>query len=475
MYNGLKEMQEKKIKFDRKYSELFLIVRLMQDATFANTIAPEFDKRWIKSKLNLLATRLVLAFQTKYKRNMSVPELGMILKGVLNKDNTISESECTNLVDNISKLIPTIQDDVLIDATNEFVRRQASWCAIIDNVNDIEENPDATIDKCLERLNKVQQLTLENIEAGFDYFNEEEFNEHYDAITNPEKKLATLWPGVDDVTHGGFYKEGKCLALVAAQAGLGKSVCLSNLAVNFLKQEKCVVVISLEMSENVYAQRFDAHLSNLDINSLMENGDTLKARLNVFKKMHPNARLIIKEFPPHSISSLNIDQYLKTLIEVKGIKPDVLIVDYLNLVRANRADKSDNLYVEGMAASEELRALSYKYEIPVISAVQVNTAGMNNTEVGMQHVSNSRGIVMTCDYLQVMVQSEEDQNNGVLRAKIVKNRFGGQVGRKIPFKLDPNTLVLTDLDQVDVSKEHVSDNTTSKVYEDEVQDLFDVD
>lgn len=463
--------KEEKIKFDRGFSELYFIVRLMQDASFTATILPEFDKRWLQSKINLVASKLIMAFQSKYKRAMTVPELNLILKSYAKNDSTFLESDYTHLIDSISEAIPIIKDDVLVDVTNEFVRRQASWCAIIDNVNDIEQNPDATLDKCLDRLNRVQQLTLENVEAGFDYFNDEEFEKHYDAITNPDKKISTGWPGIDEVTHGGFYKEGRCLCLVAAQAGLGKSLCLSNLAVNFLKQEKTVVVISLEMSENVYAQRFDAHISNLDINDLMNNGDTLKARLKSFHNLYPSARLIIKEFPPHSVSSLNIDRYLKTLVEVKGIKPDVLIVDYLNLVKANHVNTSDSLYLEGMAASEELRALSYKYEIPVISAVQINTAGMNNDEVGMQHVSNSKAIVMTCDYLHILTQSEEDQKNGVLRAKIVKNRLGGEVGRRIPFKVDPKTLVMTDLCQSDTSNVR-SDNDSPNIHEDEFADML---
>lgn len=43
-------------------------------------------------------------------------------------------------------------------------------------------------------------------------------------------------------------KDGKMLAIFMGQAGLGKSVFLSNIAVNFLKQNLSVVVISLEMS-----------------------------------------------------------------------------------------------------------------------------------------------------------------------------------------------------------------------------------
>ena len=54
---------------------------------------------------------------------------------------------------------------------------------------------------------------------------------------------------------------------------------LSNLAVNFLKQNLSVVVISLEMSENVYASRFDAHISNSDINKLKDNEETALTRI----------------------------------------------------------------------------------------------------------------------------------------------------------------------------------------------------
>lgn len=66
-------------------------------------------------------------------------------------------------------------------------------------------------------------------------------------------KIATKWDSVDQYTNGGFLKDGRMIALIMAQAGLGKSVFLSNLAVSFLKQNLSVVVISLEMSQDVYA------------------------------------------------------------------------------------------------------------------------------------------------------------------------------------------------------------------------------
>lgn len=46
---------------------------------------------------------------------------------------------------------------------------------------------------------------------------------------------------------------------------------------------------------------------------------------------------------------------------------DVVIIDYLNLVLPNH--KTDSMYKDGLAVSEELRALSYQFGCPFVSAV----------------------------------------------------------------------------------------------------------
>lgn len=80
-----------------------------------------------------------------------------------------------------------------------------------------------------------------------------------------------------------------------------------------------------------------------------------------------------------------------------GHKFDVVIVDYLNLVLPNRSQ--DSMYKDGLSVSEELRSLSYKFEVPVISAVQSNSEGMNSDAIDMQNISESRGIAHTADFI----------------------------------------------------------------------------
>jgi replicative DNA helicase len=225
------------------------------------------------------------------------------------------------------------------------------------------------------------------------------------------------------------------------QAGLGKSLFLSNIAVNCLKADLNVVVISLEMSENVYATRFDAHISDSNINKLKDNSKSVIAKINEFYNNHPNANLFIKEYPPRTIRVSDIQIYLDNL-KAAGNKFDIIIIDYLNLVLPNKS--RDNMYQDIMDVAEKLRALSYIYEVPVVTATQANSEGMNNENIGMEHVSESRGIAHTVDFLAGLYQMEEDREHGIINMRLIKNRLGGYVGKVIPFNLNPESLVLKD-------------------------------
>lgn len=430
---------------DKQTLETWFIARLVYDVSFCKIITKDFDPRWLKSKTKSKISTLLINFANKYSRSATLPELTAILKSALAKEtNQLDATEIGQLLNDTASILTNCKPDLLFDITSQFVKRQAAWCAIIDNVNDIEKDPDATVDKCLTRLNAVQTLELTPSSCGFDYFNEEDYNEHYASLLNPDKKISTGWDTLDMFTHGGVLADGKSLYLFIGQAGLGKSLFLSNLAVNFLKQEKTVVVISLEMSQHVYGQRFDAHISGIDINQLSDNENAVKARINSFKEMYPKARLFIKEFPPRSISTAHIERYLTELVTVKGVKIDVLLVDYLNLVLPT-SNAGDNMYKDGLDVSEKLRALSYKYNMPVVTACQVNTAGMNNDHVGMENIAESRGIAHTADFIVGLFQTDQDRNNSQISTRILKNRLGGEVGKTVPFKLNASTLALTDI------------------------------
>lgn len=355
-----------------------------------------------------------------------------------------------------------MDENALNSNLKEFIRRNAFYNALWDNSELLEKSPESyekVVDKCLENFDRVQRLTFNDTDIGMDYFDENAMSRHWEYINNPEAKISTGWQALDTYTNGGFLKDGRSLYLIMAQAGLGKSVFLSNMAVNFLKQNLSVVVISLEMSEDVYAMRFDAHISNSNVNRLKENEESAVQRIKKFHEDHPESKLYIKEYPPRSITCNDIQAYLEGLRNA-GHKVDVIIVDYLNLLKSSI--KTDNMFMDGLEVSEKLRALSYTSNCPVISAVQCNSEGMNNKDIGMENISQSRGIAHTADFLMALFQPQEDRESGRIQARLLKNRLGGRVGTSLTFQLDPNTLNLQDLSfDPDVTSDQAGDEISN--------------
>ena len=424
------------------------ILSNVYDSLFGKIPNKEFreKKSLFKNRDFSLILRLAMKYFQKYDKSPDNNVIQLLAK----KYQELHPAECIDIA-KINTVLSELQnanynigDDILNKNFKDFIRSQAMYETLSQNVEILtSENGDyqKVVDKCLENFDKVQKITFDDTDLGMQYFNEAAMKEHWDFLKNPEAKIKTMWRKVDDITNGGFLKDGRMLALIMAQAGLGKSVFLSNLAVNFMKQNLSVVVISLEMSENVYAARFDAHISKKNINRLAENEEVATERIREFYQQHPKANLFIKEYPPRSVRTRDIANYLENLKNA-GHHFDVIIIDYLGLVLPNRSQ--DSMYKDGQMVSEELRSLSYLFKVPVISAVQCNSEGMNNATIDMQNVAESKAIVHTVDFLAVLTRTPDDRELGKINMRILKNRFGGQIGAVCSFRMDNDTLEIAD-------------------------------
>ena len=424
------------------------ILSNVYDSLFGKIQNKEFreKKSLFKNKDFSLILRLAMKYFQKYDKTPDNNVIQLLAK----KYQELHPAECIDIA-KINTVLSELQnanynigDDILNKNFKDFIRSQAMYETLSQNVEILtSENGDyqKVVDKCLENFDKVQKITFDDTDLGMQYFNEAAMKDHWDFLKNPEAKIKTMWRKVDDITNGGFLKDGRMLALIMAQAGLGKSVFLSNLAVNFMKQNLSVVVISLEMSENVYAARFDAHISKKNINRLAENEEVATERIREFYQQHPKANLFIKEYPPRSVRTRDIANYLENLKNA-GHHFDVIIIDYLGLVLPNRSQ--DSMYKDGQMVSEELRGLSYLFKVPVISAVQCNSEGMNNATIDMQNVAESKAIVHTVDFLAVLTRTPDERELGKINMRILKNRFGGQIGAVCSFRMDNDTLEIAD-------------------------------
>ncbi len=434
------------IDFSRDIIEKLLFKQILVDKQYMNVICQNFDKRWIKTNNLSFLFNVATSFFKKYGKIPDAKLLKALVKRYVEvkNDPSMSLTEINDLIDESLSLEFNVDKEILENNFCQFIRKQAVYTSIMDNIDDIEKNSENVLEKCLARFDEINKISFGIKDLGMDYFDLDDMAKHWEFISNPAARIPTLWPGFDEYTNGGLFKDGRMLLLFMGQAGLGKSLFLSNLAVNLLKQNLSVVVISLEMSQDVYAQRFDAHISKDDINHLKDTMFSSCDKIKAFYKQYPKANLFIKEYPPRSIKTRDIEIYLENL-KLAGKNFDAVIVDYLNLVIPNH--RSDSMYKDGLAVSEELRALSYKFSCPVISAVQSNTEGMNNENIDMQNISESRGIAHTCDALFALFQMQEDRENGIINMRVLKNRLGGRVGKVLQYSMNPSNLTVIDLSE----------------------------
>lgn len=426
--------------FTNDMLERVLIKKTLVDKQFLVAVSHYIDTRWFESSKALgILGKLVVKYFNAYETPPNTRVLQAMVSKYCDVHKDIQQADILKELTDISRLDVDLSLKIVKNNLERFVKEKLLYYTIHDNAIDIMNH--GSVDKCIDKFDKIQKLSFEETNLGMNYFDKNAQAKHWEYINNPEARISTGFGGLDRYTHGGFLRDGKMLACIMGQAGLGKSLFLSNIAVNCLKQDLNVVVISFEMSENVYASRFDAHISDSNINKLRQNGPSVISKINEFYKQHPNCNLFIKEYPPRSMRVSDIQIYLDNLIAA-GNKFDIIIVDYLNLVLPNR--NMDNMYQNVLDVAEKLRAISYIYNVPVVTATQANGEGINNENIGMEHVSESKGINHTCDFLGALYQMDEDRDHGVINMRILKNRLGGQNGKVIPFSLNPESLVLRD-------------------------------
>jgi replicative DNA helicase len=149
--------------------------------------------------------------------------------------------------------------------------------------------------------------------------------------------------------------------------------------------------------------------------------------------------LVIKEYPPKTVTVRHIDTYITKLIQ-KGFKPDVIVVDYINLLHSSIGN---NTYERVKNVTEQLRAISYVFDFPIISATQLNRSGYDISDPGLNTLSESMGLGHTADVILSIWQEDTDKELGVIKMGLMKNRFGENFGC-CNMKIDYSTLTLTE-------------------------------
>jgi replicative DNA helicase len=444
------EKQIKKIDLD--YYEKVIIYNCIFDSSYLGTIIDHLREDLFSDKDIKPVIGIIKDF---YSKRNEVPKIAEI-KTYLDDDNL--KTSFKNVLNKLKELDDTkFNRDELYDNTESFLKEKSVYNTLLEAAQKIDSGKMDSADLLL----KMERAVGINLSTSIGMSLLDDTDYFISELSKNESKISTGWKWLDNKISGGFLENGRALYVFIGETNVGKSIFLGNVAANVAMQGKTALIISLEMSEIMYGMRFASNLTKIPMFELKNDLNLLKNQLNDIKRKNSNSKILIKEFPPSTISPFQVSSYIKNLAQ-RGITVDCLVLDYLNLMDS---PKGTNMYERIKYISEQLRALSYKFNIPVVTASQINRSGYNSASPSLDTISEGISLANTADCIFNIWQSEDDKDNGVINMGVAKNRFGPNFGSTV-LKIDYSTLTLTEED-IKSDTQEVSDFTRSiKMLED---------
>lgn len=232
------------------------------------------------------------------------------------------------------------------------------------------------------------------------------------------ERIATLIPSLDRCLHGGIGVEE--LTIVVGGAGKGKTAFLVNLGYNALLQGKNVLYLTLEVSKYRIYQRIWSLATGLTLDAILTDPQKAIERIRNHKLRKMWGKLRVIESPRGMVTTVNIESYLDFLYLEKKFIPDMLIVDYGDLLKPLRTYDSD--WKEVGQIFVDLRRLAVKKRLAVVTASQLNRDGAKKPLARGIDISRSWSKVADADVVLVINRNEEDDKRGRMRILVDKNR-----------------------------------------------------
>lgn len=291
--------------------------------------------------------------------------------------------------------------------------------------DEINRDNELTNEEKLKALSTLKPFSIKEKKLGISLDNFEALEALYEEKEG--KTISTGYPDMDLVFNGGF--KASELSIFGGISGIGKTMILGNFAINSYLENKNVLYFSFEVSEEILTKRFIAGITGHSTTDVACDFDTVKKTL---QKSIANltSKFKVIEGNTSEFSPLDIRQTLEDLKDDEDFVPEIIFVDYIGIMASNNPKinpENTNKYQKSIA--EDLRNIAKDYDIPVVSATQLNREAMAKqggslTDLGIRTNADSIGVVHTADNIILLAQTEEQKKKNEMYFKVGKNRNG---------------------------------------------------
>jgi replicative DNA helicase len=425
--------------------EKVILKNLLKNESYTRRVLPFLKSEYFTNEVDRNIFNEIRDFTIKYN-NLPTADALKIEVDSLRNLTADQARDANTLITDLQKDTVDTNAEWLTDSTEKFCQEKAIYNAIMQSI-DIMNNKGGALTKGAIPDLLTQALAISfDPNVGHDYL--EDFEERYEYYHRVEHKIPFDLDFFNKITKNGFSK--KTLNIFLAGTGVGKSLTMCHIAAAALAQGKNVLYITLELAEEEVAKRIDANLMNITIDDLLQLPQDLYMKKAAVLKNKSQGKLIVKEYPTASASTLHFKALLNELHLKKSFQPDIIFIDYLNICASARIKPGGNVnsYTYIKAIAEELRGLAVEFEVPVVSATQTNRTGFTSTDVGLEDTSESFGLPATADFMAALISTEQLQELNQIMVKQLKNRYADpSTNKRFVVGIDRAKMKLYDVEQ----------------------------
>lgn len=422
--------------------ENLIINSLFENELYAKRVLPFLKSEYFAMHENRLILKIINAYVKEYS---DLPSYAVIRRSLYN-NTTLSQTVISDtdnqltLFENEKK--ENYKPEWLFNEAEKHCKQHSIEQAIINSAA-IIDNPDKANENISTLINDALKISFVT-DIGINLFEKEDMSQCHDFYTSSVNKILCHLTKLNEV----FYILKKTCTCILAPVHGGKTAALCSLSIGYVKNGYNVLYVSGEMQDKEIAKIQYANLMNITRNDMsVTDGSEFMGHYKSFKLRSKSwGRHVIKEYPPSTVSISMLEAYIDDVELKKGIKFDIIVLDYLNLFLPLTSKDSDNTYTSIKRVSEDFRSLCVRKSFAGLTATQTNRDGAKREDYDMTDTSESYGLPATMDAMIALIGTDDFKKQNIQIWKLIKNRFTGVVDHKIAFRSDFKHGRILDLD-----------------------------
>lgn len=284
----------------------------------------------------------------------------------------------------------------------------------------------------LEKIVNESQRIADVGDDGFWFFENLELLFQKDIIEH----RTTGFPKLDKMLNNGGPSPKEVVCWLAG-TNVGKSIVLCNNAISSLQGEgsageigQNVLLITFELDSIKTAMRCLGSATGVPLDHILDKQEYIRRTVRTMERTYKK-KFAIYEWAPDECSVTHIYALLDSLKRTKGWKPDVIILDYLDLMMSRHDPYNDNDYLRQKHVANEIRGLAKNENVLIFTATQTNRSGASggasgNEVIDLNKAAESFAKQFSLDYVISLNQNQSERKAKPARIRlfVAKNRNG---------------------------------------------------